>query len=85
MNNLLQNMYFITKGDRVGQFLILIDYNSKTKIYSVLGLPESEVMYITKDNIEKGIQNNILDFVETVPKDVYIECKNEFKYRESHK
>jgi hypothetical protein len=82
---LLKNVYFVNRGQRTGQFLILLDFNSDNKNYSVLGVPESEALYITEDEIEKGIQSNLLEFVEELPTDIYETCKSEFQYRINNK
>jgi len=82
---LLKNMYFVAKGQRTGQFLVLVDYDKEKQNYSVLGLPESETLYVTEIDIKKGIDTKLLDFVEELPTDVYESCKNEFQYRINHK
>lgn len=78
-------MYFVNKGERIGQFLMMVDFDEKTKIYSVLGLPESEPLYISEKDIYTGIETKILDFVDTIPPDVFKDCQNEFQYRINHK
>ena len=82
---ILKNIYFVKFGDRTGQFLIFIDFNKETKMYSALGLPESEPVYISQNDVEKAITHKVLDYVETLPEDVFEGCKSEFKYREKNK
>ena len=83
--SLLKNMYFVNKGQRIGQFLVLVDFSEQEKNYSVLGLPESEPLYITESDITTGIGGNILELVGELPLDEYEACKNEFQYRINHK
>jgi hypothetical protein len=85
MNDLLNNMYFVNAGEKCGQFIILLEFDSKTKTYSILGLPESEAIYIIQKDINMGIEHKILDFVQKLPKDVIKDCKNEFQYRINNK
>lgn len=82
---ILKNMYFVKFGERTGQFLIFIDYNKDTKMYSALGVPESEPLYISQNDVEKAITHKVLDYVETLPQEVYNGCRNEFNYREKNK
>lgn len=77
----LREMYFVNNGVRNGQFLILIDYDKITKMFSVLGLPESEPLYITENDIKAGIEHKILEFVEKLPNKHFKACQNEFQYR----
>lgn len=84
-NQLIKNIYFVTKGDRTGQFLNVIDYDKKKKTYAILAFPESEPIYIVEKQFKDAISNGLILFVESVPEDVYIECKNEFLHRISNK
>lgn len=81
VENLLKSMYFVRYGERTGQFLIFIDFIENTDSYSLLGLPESEPVYITQQDVDKAITHKVLEFVETLPSDVFEECKKEFEYR----
>lgn len=83
--NILKNMYFVKFGDRTGQFLIFIDFNEDTKTYSALGVPESEPLYISENDVERAISYKVLEHVETLPQDVFEGCQSEFKYREKSK
>jgi hypothetical protein len=82
---LIKNLYFVAKGERTGQFLIIIDFDKKTNVYSVLVLPDSEAILITQTEIENGINKKILEFVQELPETIFSDCKTEFKYRETHK
>jgi hypothetical protein len=83
--NLLKNIYFVNKGQRTGQFLVMVGYDETDKNYSVLGLPESEPIYISEKDVTNGIETKILDFVDQLPTEEYEECKNEFTYRINNK
>jgi len=78
---LLGSVYFVRYGDRIGQFLIFIEFVEDTNSYSLLGLPESEAVYITQQDIDKAITHKVLEFVEKLPSDVFEDCKKEFEYR----
>jgi hypothetical protein len=81
MNNLLNNLYFIQKGEFIGMFILILDYDESKKIYSILGLPDLETLSIPENDIHSGIENKILDFVEKIPDEYINDCKNEFQYR----
>ena len=85
VKNILKQMYFVKFGARTGQFLIFIDFDKDKKLYSILGVPESEVLYISENDIERAITYKVLDYVETLPTSVFDDCKREFKYRENGK
>lgn len=79
--NPLGKMYFVKHGEKLGQFLILISFDQDKKIYSVLGLPDSDPLYISEKDIESGISNKILEYIQTMPKDILNDCRKEFEYR----
>lgn len=81
MNELLNNLYFVQKGEFIGIFLLLLEYDETKKTFSVLGFPDLETLFITEKDIISGIENNILDFIEKVPDEYINNCKNEFQYR----
>lgn len=85
MNEQLSNMYFVKFGQRTGQFLIIMEYDKTKNIYGVLGLPESETIYLTKKDLDEGIDKKVLDFVEKLPEDIFSTCKDEYKYRLNNK
>lgn len=80
-DSILKNMYFVNIGERTGQFLIILGIQEDKKIYSVLGLPESEPLYISENDIKNAIDKKILSFVEELPSEVIKDCENEFNYR----
>lgn len=85
VKTILKNMYFVKHGDRTGQFLIFLDYDADKKIYSALGLPESEPVYISDNDVQKAITHKVLEHVELLPEDVYEQCRSEFNYRQNNK
>ena len=78
---LIKSMYFVKFGERTGQFLIFIDFDEETNSYSLLALPESEPVYITKTDIDKALSYKVMEFIEKLPNDVFKDCKKEFKFR----
>ncbi len=79
--SILKNMYFVNIGERTGQFWVILGVQEDKKIYSVLGLPESEPLYISENDLTKGIEKKILTLVEELPSEVIKDCENEFNYR----
>lgn len=82
---LIKTVYFVKFGTRTGQFLIFLDYDEEKEMYSILGVPESEALYMSFNDVDKAITHKVLEFVETLPNSIYEECKTEFKYRENNK
>lgn len=76
-----RGMYAVQEGDRAGGFLIYIKEYNLGASYAFLFVPHPmEAVYFTKDEIEKGIKFNTLDFVELLPKEVYEVCRANFAY-----
>ena len=81
----LKNMYFVSQGGRVGQFLITIDFDNIKNIYSVLALPESEPLFISKNDVDFAIKHKTLVLVKHLPDEIFNDCKIEFNHRNNHK
>ena len=76
-------LYFVTKGDRTGQFLFFLKFDKEKKIYSVLALPECEPIYISNSELNKYLADKRLEFVEIAPKSILEESISEFNLRKS--
>lgn len=78
---ILKNLYFIKQGDKLGQFIIILDFNEKDRYYSVLSMPEGDAEMVSEADIKLGIKNKYIDYVKRVPNFVYETCKKEFNYK----
>ena len=78
---LLKNLYFVTRGERPGQFWLLLALDEVQKVYTVLAFPECDPMYVTEKDISAAIVSKQLELVDNVPDEVFLECQSEFQYR----
>lgn len=79
--DILNNVYFIKKGEYAGCFPIFLKYDNKSKLYSVLLLPDCNSIYISQDELNLYLKNDLIEFVEKIPDDIAKETLLEFNYR----
>lgn len=77
------NIYCVQSGERAGEFLLFLDYDEDRKVHSVLTLPECDPIFVSNIEYDRYMESDLLDFVETLPKDIVDECKLEFNLRKS--
>ena len=65
-------VYAVTKGTLLGSNLVIVKENSTT--YSCLNLPDMENIDIIKDDMTTGLENEILELLETLPSDIMSIC-----------
>lgn len=61
--------YAVLHGDYVGEIFVYF-FDDSLKFYFV-SIPKMEIRVVGKDKFQEGIDENILDFVNILPKDVY--------------
>lgn len=66
-------IYAVTAGTYIGSNLVIIERNDK--IAKILNLPDMKNMSILITDIETGINENILELLETLPDDIINVCK----------
>lgn len=71
-------VYAFTKAPDIGSFLILIDFNMKTKMVGCLSLPGMQNCCFTVDELFELQDSNIIDPVDCLPDDVFAVCKEHF-------
>ena len=69
-------VYAVTKGDYLGEFLIYVEETDS--VYCFLSLQDMHVREIPKADTVSGLQEGILDKVETLPRDVYSICHAQY-------
>ncbi len=69
-------VYAVTKGDYIGEFLVYVE--EIESVYCFLSLPDMHVRDIPKSDIVSGLQEGILDEVETLPRDVFSICHAQY-------
>jgi len=61
--------YAVLHGDYVGEIFVYF-FEDLLKFYFV-SIPKMEIRIVDKSNFQDGIDKEILDFVNILPKDVY--------------
>ena len=69
-------VYAVTKGDYLGEFLVYVEETDLT--YCFLSLPDMHIRDIPKSDTASGLQEGILDKVETLPRDVFSICHAQY-------
>ena len=65
------NIYAVNNGDYMGEFFVLVE-NSDSLIF--LSLPDFYIRKVPTDKYDIGIKENILEFQEKLPQDIFKEC-----------
>lgn len=80
-----KGIYAVTGGTYLGSFFVFMNIDKDEKIiidriYDILNFPDNKIIRINGSIINDGIKNKILELVGILPKDVYIECQNQYNY-----
>lgn len=76
-----RGMYAIKSGDKSGGFLVYIEERNIGDSLAFLFMPHPmEVMFLSKQEVERSVKYNTLDLVEKLPKNVYDVCLANFDY-----
>jgi hypothetical protein len=70
-------IYAVTGGKYLGELLIYI--NQSKEDYFFLTVPEMKNRVISIDKFKFGLDENILDIVQKIPKSVYKVCRLQYK------
>jgi hypothetical protein len=76
-----RKIFAVTKGLFLGEMLVFVKEEGSN--YCFLSLPTCINRKIPKEKFDFGIENGILDFVETSPKDVYKVTVKQYQKNES--
>ena len=76
-------MYFINSGERVGQFLLFL--KKENDLYSVLTVPDAEAIYVSQSEVDRYMENKLLEYAGKVPKKVANHAYKEWVYRKLDK
>jgi len=63
-----RNLYAFTKHRR-GDFILLLEIDKD--VCTFMQLPDRYKIFLTKTEVEEGITTGLLDFVESIPEDVF--------------
>lgn len=75
-----REVYAVQTGDYVGQLFTIVEHNKD--VIGCLALPLMENIKVPRESFENGRNNDIIKFVEKVPKDVYSVIEAQYKKNE---
>ena len=75
-----REVYAVQTGDYVGQLFTIVEHNKD--LIGCLALPLMENIKVPRESFENGRNNDIIKFVEKVPKDVYSVIEAQYKKNE---
>ena len=80
MNCCKRQLYAVQAGDYVGQMFAIVDPAENT--IGCLSLPKMENIEVPVESFENGRNNDIIKFVEKLPKKVYSVVEAQYKKNE---
>ncbi len=75
------SIYGVGSGRYTGKFFVFVEQTDHDKRF--LTLPDMQVQIIPNEKFEVGVQNNIIEFQEVLPKKVYRVCKQQYEQSKS--
>jgi hypothetical protein len=80
-NKLEGRIYAVTTGDYAGQILLLVKQVGDS--FWFLSIPSNNNQEVPKDKFEFGMNNDIIEYIGDLPKDIFKTVKAQFKYNEN--
>ena len=77
----IQRVYAITTGDYVGETYICVDDSSDPLKF--LSIPKNINRYVPQDKFDFGMNYDIIEYIETLPTEVFEIVKAQFLYNEN--
>jgi hypothetical protein len=68
----------VRAGRFVGEFFVYIE--CVDNVYQLLSLPNMQIRQLTVAQYKTGIDNNIIEYQETLPTDVFKACLAQYKH-----
>jgi hypothetical protein len=79
------NLYFVNGGKYKGDYYVIVGENQGN--YTMFNLtPDSDgikVFEVPREKLLSGVSEKIVDFVERLPYNIYIDCKNVYLKNEN--
>ena len=78
-------LYFINAGRYKGDFYVVVkENNNSLTLYNLTPDPTGDkVIEVVTPVLESGLKGKIVDFVERLPYNIYIDCKNVYLKNEN--
>jgi hypothetical protein len=80
-NKLEGRIYAVTTGDYAGQILLLVKQVGDS--FWFLSIPLNNNQEVPKDKFEFGMNNDIIEYIGDLPKDIFKTVKAQFEYNEN--
>jgi hypothetical protein len=74
-----RRLYVVLEGSYKGEWLVPVSYGPGQIVF--FSLPDKHIRIIPSKEVEKGLQNKILDIVDILPKKVYNTCLAEYELK----
>jgi len=78
-------VYFVNGGKYGGDYFVIVGENSEGYVLFNLtpDSSSSKVVSVPKEKLLSGVNEKIVDFVERLPYNIYIDCKNVYLKNEN--
>ena len=70
-------LYAVTKGTLTGTTIVLME--TRPKSIEFLCLTTMQNMTISASDVKQGVENDILELLETLPEDIMITCEEQYR------
>jgi len=77
----IQRVYAVTTGDYVGETYICVDDSSDPLKF--LSIPKNINRYVPQDKFDFAMNYDIIEYIETLPTEVYEIVKAQFLFNEN--
>ena len=77
-----RDMYAVTAGKYLGDFIVFGDNKPINSMYSVVILPDLTSQRLDEKIVQEGFDKGILDFVKRLPSAVYAEIMKQIEHKE---
>jgi hypothetical protein len=81
MNCCRREVYAVERGDYVGRMFAIVD--PRDDVIGCLSLPQMENIEVPLESFENGRNNDIIKFVEKLPRKVYSVIEAQYKKNEN--
>ena len=75
-----RDIYAVEQGDYVGRMFAIVD--PRDDVIGCLSLPQMENIEVPKESFDTGRNDDIIKFVEKLPRDVYSVIEAQYKKNE---
>ena len=74
-----RQVYAVLQGIYKGELLVPVSFVPDYTVF--FSLPDRHIRTIPNKEVQLGLQNKVLEVVETLPKNIYNNCLEEYKFK----